>query len=267
MPGGKYDSSLTRVAPVFDQLQAAGGDWVRRLLSLPQFGFAVARELRELDLTFLRGSWGPTERGLPPPNSLLSWLIQNLQPPTDGSRPDPQRARLIERDASTVAQALELLKTSRQGKAWHVLEGPTYPDAIIETPDSLIVIEGKRTEAGPTTKTKWMSGRHQMWRHLDAAWEARRTRQVFGFFLVEGRAPAPEHVPRAWREASAGTVSATVMDASLPHRTPAQREEMLQSFLGVATWQSVCSEFGLDAASLPDMTPAAAHQVRPRVSE
>jgi hypothetical protein len=255
MPGGNYDSSLTRVAPVFDQLQNQRGEWVRHLLAIPRHGFAASKDWHDLDLTFVRGSWGPTERGLPPPDSLLSWLIQNLAQPADTSLVDPNRARLIARDAHTIELALELLKSTGRGKAWHVLEGPTYPDAIIETPDALIVIEGKRTEAGPTTKTKWMAGRHQMWRHLDAAWEARGTRQVFGFFLVEGDASAPLDVPPVWREAATATISASVLDASLPHRSQTQREQLLQTFLGAATWQAVCSEFRLDVASLPDTTP------------
>jgi hypothetical protein len=60
---------------------------------------------------------------------------------------------------------------------------------VIETPDALIVIEGKRTESGATIDTTWLTGRHQIWRHIDAAWEIRGRRQVFGFFIVEGEDP------------------------------------------------------------------------------
>lgn len=153
-------------------------------------------------------------------------LVRNLAPPTDGSEPDERRARLIARDAGTIEEALSLLRTAGQGKMWQVLEGPTYPDAILETPDAVIVIEGKRTEAGPTTKTKWLAGRHQMWRHLDAAWEVRGPRQVFGFFLVEGLAPDVTEVPLPWREAAALTVSESVIESSLPHRGLRERQHI-----------------------------------------
>jgi hypothetical protein len=34
MPGGKYDSSKTRVKPVFDALRTSGRDWLPQLLAL-----------------------------------------------------------------------------------------------------------------------------------------------------------------------------------------------------------------------------------------
>lgn len=46
-----------------------------------------------------------------------------------------------------------LLRSAGTGRGWHVLEGPTYPDVFVETRDALVVVEGKRTEAGPTTST------------------------------------------------------------------------------------------------------------------
>lgn len=254
MPGGQYDSSRTRVAPIFDQLRADGRDWIRQLLTLPRYGSA-ATVPAALDLTLKRGCWGPTEHGLVPPVALLSWLVRNLRGSTDGSSPDSRRARLIEREPAAIEEALALLRTGGTGKSWYVLEGATYPDVFLETPSALIVIEGKRTEAGPTTKTKWMSGRHQMWRHLDAAWEIRGSRAVYGFFLVEGQASAPHEVPGVWIDAAAATLSPDVVGSSLPHRGDVERREMAGCFLGVATWQHVCSSFGIAFERLPDTVP------------
>ena len=79
MPGGTFDSSKTRVTPVFDQLRLRRDDWVRQLLSLPQHG--AGRAVGQADLTFLGGAWGGEERALFPPVSLLSWLIRNLSVP------------------------------------------------------------------------------------------------------------------------------------------------------------------------------------------
>jgi hypothetical protein len=57
MPGGLFDSSTTRVAPVFDQLRGRDGDWVRELLLLAEHG-SVASISRSCDLTFIKGYWG-----------------------------------------------------------------------------------------------------------------------------------------------------------------------------------------------------------------
>lgn len=163
MPGGRFDSSKTRVVPVFDRLRQRQDDWVRRLVSLPRHGSARSVP-EEANLTFVHGSWGATERGLVSPVSLLSWLIRNFEAPAGRSVDDERRTRLAAGDAATIEAALADLRTAGTGKGWHVLEGPSYPDVTIETPDALVVIEGKRTESGPTTHTSWMPNRHQMWR-------------------------------------------------------------------------------------------------------
>ena len=78
MPGGKYDSSKTRVGPVFDRLWSRGRDWLPDLLALPTGGCPEAKIGAE-DLTLLEHQhhWEPSEKCLNPPVSLLSWLIRN----------------------------------------------------------------------------------------------------------------------------------------------------------------------------------------------
>ena len=155
------------------------------------------------------GHWGEHELGLQPPVALLAWLVRNLAPPRDASDLGDdavvrKRRQLIDRDTATNSKALELLRSTPAERAWYVLEGRTYPDAFIETPDALVVVEGKRTEAGPTRDTTWMAGRHQIWRHMDAAWEIRGRRLVYGLLIVEGdptgmipRRTGPDHrLPR-----------------------------------------------------------------------
>ena len=85
-----FDSSRTRVAPVFDEMQAKP-DWVRRLLTLPAGG--TAPDLARLDLTSTSsGHWGPNEKRLDPPVALLSWLIRNLPADQDVATSDERRA-------------------------------------------------------------------------------------------------------------------------------------------------------------------------------
>jgi hypothetical protein len=150
-----------------------------------------------------------------------------------------------------IMEALALLQTRPSGQAWHILERHTYPDVFLATPDALVVIEGKRTEAGPTTSTTWMPVRHQMLRHMDAASEIRGDRRVYGFFIVEA-ARESNAVPAHWVQAAEDTLAPAAVSGSLPHRSPAEREDIVQGFLGVTTWQAVCGTFGLDSDTLPE---------------
>jgi hypothetical protein len=254
---GLKDSSSTRVNPAFTALIASdptGALWLPRLLTLPQHGHPQATNSSSLDLTIKDQkdiAWtnggDRQEKALAPPVSLLSWLVRNVAAPAKlpKASEDTQefRRKLLLRDSATVAQALHLLRSSASSTGWYIFEGLTYPDVYIETPDALIVIEGKRTEAGPTTHTTWMPARHQMLRHIDAAWEVRGSRQVFGFFIVEGDNNGD--VPEKWKAASLETVSLPAIDGSLPHRSPDDREGIAKAFCGVTTWQQVCQTFGV----------------------
>lgn len=251
LAGGPFDSSLTRVAPVFDRLRTRSDDWVRTLLRLVKPATTTPDELAALDLRFLDGHWGSSERGLPPPASLLSWLIRNPTPQLIAQDRLPERSLLASGDPETVERALRELRSSTAPKGWHVLEGPTYPDALLETPDALVVIEGKRTESGPTVDTTWLTGRHQIWRHLDAAWEIRGRRRVFGFFLVQGTPPGGD-VPPVWQQAFTDALEPSSLASSFPHRSATECKAIASCFLGGTTWQRVCSALGIEFADLPD---------------
>src|ERR1700739_2791512 len=168
MPGGKFDSSKTRVQPVFDTLWSRGRDWLPQLLKLPSDGCSEAR-IAPGDLTIRGKYWEPKEKSLKPPVSLLSWLIRHpdslIKKPLDSDL----RKLLATGDPKTVEQALTALRSENATRAWYIFEGPTCPDVYLESADAFVFIEGKRTEPGPTTKTEWLDGRHQIWRHIDAA--------------------------------------------------------------------------------------------------
>jgi hypothetical protein len=250
MAGGKYDSSKTRAAPVFNALQAQGGDWVRRLLGLAVHPRAQKRLPASLDLTFLRGHWAPNELGLPPPVSLLSWLIRNPQALIHTNSDIKDRQALFAGDPKTVERALELLRKEAVNRAWYMLEGPTVPDAYIETPDALIVVEGKRTESGPTTSTTWMPNRHQIWRHIDAAWERKGRRQVFGLFIVESDANAD--IPEHWHGAVRDCLDREALAGSFPHRSAEEQKAIAACMLGATSWQKVLAAFHLPTTTLID---------------
>lgn len=242
------NSSRTRVVPVFNSLfdaDPSGQTWLALLLGLANSQAPVDVGTVAPDaMRFL----GDDEKPLPAPKSLLRWLITHLD-----VRPDPnardanetsrRRGRLVDRDPDIIAEALRLLDGNPSGPAWYVLEGPSYPDVYIETDRAVIVVEGKRTEPVPTTSTTWMAERHQMLRHIDAAWDERGGRDVYGILIVEGTADGA--VPEPWFSYPAALRDEAVLAASLPHRTDAERAAIARAFLGVTTWQQVSRRFGL----------------------
>src|ERR1017187_9601609 len=249
MPGGRFDSPKSRVSPVFNRLRERSDAWVSRLLELvdPETASALAG----LDLSFQRGPWGPPDPPRPPPLALLSWLVRNPTAALRFEQHIPERIALAQGNPIAVEQALKLLRTAGSRPSWHILEGPTYPDVVLEPPEALVVIEGKRTEAGPTTDTTFMEGRHQIWRHLDAAWEIRARRRVMGFVVVEG-ASANGDIPAIWSQALEEARSLPVLEESFPHRSLNERSAIARCLLGITTWQRICIEFEIPISELPD---------------
>lgn len=248
-------SSRTRVGPVFNalvDLSPQHPNWVGRLLDLAVRDVA-RRPWAHQNLSPVEGRWSAKELGLRPPVSLLSWLVRNLDPgksPTGTGEVPEKRRGLAARDPAIIEEALGLLRSAGAGPGWHVLEGPTYPDVVLITPDALVVIEGKYTERSHTTDTTWMDGRHQMLRHLDAAWELRGRRAVYGLFIVDSGEGSSTDPPPVWEEAAKATTSENVLRRSLPHRSQEETSAIASSFVGVTTWQAVCDEFQIDRSVL-----------------
>lgn len=253
MPGGLFDSSKTRVAPFFERLYGddpSARTWLPSLLALPKYGSesAMPRDCGSVQ----EHAWGGEERALQAPLSLLSWLIRNLGHPTQPDRSSawPKRQKLISGDAQVIEEGLNLLRSGPSFRGWHVLEGGSFPDAFIATEQVVVVVEGKRTERGPTTKTMWMPARHQILRHMDAAFEIVGRRRLFGFFLVEGEADGA--IPPQWVQHCSETLAAPAIEGSLPHRSEKERGLIAQAFLGVATWQMACQALSVPFDSLPE---------------
>jgi hypothetical protein len=239
---------------VFDALWNRGRDWLPELLVLPAGGCSDA-VIAAGDLTLLDGHWEPNERCLKPPVSLLSWLIRNI-----GSRPGTSldndlRLSLADGDPGTIAEALRLLRTEDASRAWYIFEGPTCPDVLLVARDALVVVEGKRTEPTTTTETTWLAGRHQIWRHVDAAWEIRGRRAVYGMFIVESDAASTDgSVPEHWRTAGEQCLAQETLRRSFPHRSADEAAAISRCYLGVTTWRRVCERFHIDWRGLPHDT-------------
>lgn len=249
------DSSKTRVVPVLSLASRHRG-WVQRIIETAEDAFpcSVARSTSHADPVSEDCKWGGTEQALYAPTSLLEWLVQNLKPPLSGDwgseSAGAKRRLLVGRHAPTIDEALRSIRGGNRAQTWPILEGPSFPDVFIETPEYVLVAEGKRTEAGPTTTTTWMPTRHQMWRHMDAAWDILGTRRLVGLMIVEGDGPG--EVPANWKTAVRALLSDAALAESLPHRDQATREAIRCSFAGVTTWQRLIREFGEDPGTLPN---------------
>jgi hypothetical protein len=251
------DSTKARVAPVFDALlahDATGEKWLAELLALPRGGHSIDPALARKPGQIERARWsslaGKTrEKRLAPPPTLLGWLVEHLgevrPQPIEGEGKKAERRRLLQaRDPEMLDKARAKLAEGPKARGWYVLEGKSAPDVLLETPEAVIVIEGKCSEPGPKVGTRWLPGRHQMLRHMDAAWEIANGRPVLGFFVVEGGKTG--EVPKAWLDAARKTLSPEAIAESLPHRAGPEREAITRGFLGVTTWQQVCDRTGVD---------------------
>jgi hypothetical protein len=251
MPGGRYDSSKTRVKPVFDALWKRGRDWLPQLLELSTGGCADS-EIKSTDLTLIDGYWEPQEKCLNPPISLLSWLVRNVNLLAPRALDNEFRQRLAVGDPETIEHALRLLRTEKASRAWYIFEGPTCPDVYLVADKALVVVEGKRTERSATNDTTWLNGRHQIWRHIDAAWEIRGSRAVYGFFIVESDPVSTDgSVPELWREAGRACLDRAALLTSFPHRSAEEVTAISRCYLGVTTWRKVCEQFEIDWHTLP----------------
>jgi hypothetical protein len=239
---GKHDSSKTRVAPVFSKLLDSdpSGEKGQRLVN--------SHGTR----------WGDAEYSLPAPDRLLEYLVQNLDPEliehsADANEVLAKRRALARRDASVVAEALGAIRAGKRGREWFILEAASRPDALVETQDVVLCIEGKRTEGSCTTQTTWMRHRSQLVRHMDAAFDAFPGKRILGLLIVEGDGDADAVVPSVfWSDQCAAQYEPTMIEGSLPHRNRLEREAIGDGILGVTTWQAVCSLANIDWASLPD---------------
>ena len=260
---GTNDSSRTRVAPVFDWLiahDATGQSWVDRLLALGSRSEVMPSLPVQQSLIAAHGRrWGTNERGLYAPQSLLEHLVRNVDPKLVESAGDSgttlvKRQALAAKDDRTIADAIGQIRAGKRGRRWFVLEGESRPDALIETNDLVICVEGKRTEAGCTTATTWMPRRSQLVRHMDAALEFFPEKRILGLLIVEGDGDGSARTPSDfWKAESAAQYAPAMLADSLPHREAIDRDKIASGMLGVTTWQAVCAEFGIPWPPSPDV--------------
>lgn len=249
----KLNIIKTRVAPVFDMLRGrdpTGATWLPVLLDLGSRKDACRIPAFSPLATDHPAWWGKNERRLRAPASLLRWLVQNLNPPDRESEwgsdeVKTKRELLVAKDPDTIAEALRLLESTPRARAWYVLEGASAPDVILETETFVLVIEGKRAEAAATSATAWMPRRSQILRDMDNAYDIPGSRAVLGLMIVEECDEVTFAPTQHWLDEAANQVSKEMVEASLPHRTAAVRQQLIDGYLGVTSWRAISARCGL----------------------
>ena len=246
---------------MFDALlarDASGQSWLDALLALGSRSEVVATLPKGQRLVADHGPrWGKFEAQLAAPTSLLEYMVEHLDPrlvevSNDIGETRERRIALANRDQATIELALTVLRKGGRGRQWFVLEGESCPDALLETADLVLCVEGKRTEAACTTHTSWMPRRSQLLRHMDAAMDVFPKKRVFGLLIVEGDGGADACSPSDhWISESAAQYAQSMLDDSLSHRTADERRRIAEGVLGVTTWQAVCVAVGVPWSSLP----------------
>ena len=277
---GKWNSSVTRVWPVFDHLLAqdpAGRTWLPTLLRLgdghplslesvgdllPEvsaFSRPIPRnlriEIREVGCTALASLRAAFEADCPPSARFLAWLIEHPDrmkwpmkrggsPQVYGQPTQDLRQRLFGGDAPVRAEALQALQlygVEGSRRKWWAFEGWTSVDCWLETERLIVFIEGKRTES-ISASTVWFPARNQIARNLEVAAEIARQRGKDFAVLVCAERPV--------------IVAKHDFDDSLPHLSASERDDLLSHYLGCATWQQI-RDVLCPTVELPDDVDAA----------
>ncbi len=170
---GRYNSSLTRVQPVFDALQHQDtATWLAELWRM-----AATTKQGAVPPPAAIGALVPGkvyERALPPSTAFLRWMVRHPPkltiPAHYGATSEAarrQRARLFDPDAElhdgrirVALQAIEAHGGAGSARQWWAFEGFTHVDACFETNECLLLIEGKRTEL-VSASTRWFASRNQ----------------------------------------------------------------------------------------------------------
>jgi hypothetical protein len=263
---GDYNSSITRVWPVFDSLFRAdptGTAWLRSLLKLGSQATRADRriihsnpgpllpELARFELALpgpLKEVLGPRraakigrirnayETQLPPSAEFLRWLLEHpkqLTWPKLAHQFSPstlnRRTRLLAGESIAREEALkELAIVGAVGsrRKWWAFEGFTSVDCRLETESLLLLIEGKRTEP-VSDSTAWFPGRNQVIRNLEVARALAARRKNYAVLVcAETVSELPEE---AWTN-------------SLPHLMPSEIENLKSHYLGCATWSVIAQQ-------------------------
>lgn len=236
---GKYDSTKTRVTPLFDFI-GLDIEKINRLLSL------INPEI-EIRSKIINTNYGKNEKAIPPSPSLLKWCIlnfdklnQEINEKYHEKSPNTyeKRKKLFSGEIEMKNKAIKLIKKNPNiQKKWYIFEGYTHPDILIETKDTYIVGEAKRTERKLTEKTEWLDPRDQLIRHVDALID-NTTKRIISLFLIDKKMESKYNMNRYYNK--------EYFEKSLPHRKKEKIESIYETYIGYTFWNVIQSEFDIE---------------------
>jgi len=267
---GIFNSSITRVRPVFKQLiHRSKTEWLTDILNLFPSEYAkslatntglispetvkfclyndkiLGQKEYGIDTIELEKCF---EYSMEPSVNFLRWLIMNPNMLTwpkgmkYSKNTEIKRRVLIGGDTEIKEKALaELFKcgSNKSSKKWWAFEGFTEIDCLIETDSLILAVEGKRTEDGPSKSTSWYKNRNQIIRNLEVL-QQKAMNKPFAVILIDDK----------------NDFKLTQKDIylGLPHMTVEERIDLITHYLGSVTWQKVCEATGINYNELPDRT-------------
>jgi len=237
---GKYNSSLTRVVPLIDQLREHH-NFPNNLIKTINGDYMINENPFEI-------RYGIKEIAIMPSKSLLIYLINNLSVlnkaalgKDDGTEKYKKRKQLFDLDADVRSDALSLINIDKTCKnKWYVFEGYTHPDIYIETKNYVIIGEAKRIEKTFTTKTKWLNERDQLIRHIDSVIDSGK--QILSFLLIDENLIGTEDY-KTWLR---NYKNKEYYKKNLPHRSKKEIDIAFDSYIGFATWQKFQNKYGIE---------------------
>ena len=228
------------------------------LAELARFGRALPGPLKKLlgpgraaTLEPIRNAF---EIEIPPVKEFLRWLLEHpeaMQWPVErggGERifsgeMQSNREALLAGNQAVQANALQELErggTANAQRAWWAFEGFASVDCLLETDKLLVLIEGIRTEAVPSS-TDWFPQRNKVVRYLESARNRAAGKKNYAVLVCAEKAIRISDA--MWKE-------------SLPHLAETERAEVQAHFLGFVTWGRIASEL-CDNMNLPEDIGAA----------
>lgn len=267
---GKFNSSITRVWPVFDFLlgkDSTGISWLSALFGkgskanksidnlgtlLPKYAIldrnitgSCRKDLGKERAEKIGKIRHAFEYDLSPANGFLKWLIKNpnkIEWPKEkkySPRTQKKREELIKNNDNTKQEALDelhRLKSEGSWKKWWAFEGYTSVDCMLETEKFLLLIEGKRTEP-ISSSTVWFPKRNQIVRNLECAKEiAEQKHKEYSVLIC-----AEEKIE----------ISDNDWKNSLPHFNNHEIENLKRHYFGYVTWDNIVQNLCPDL-QLPD---------------
>lgn len=240
---GIYNSSLTRVKPLFDFINS-DIDKLNCFLGLFDYNKKIDKN------SSIQVSYAENEKKIPPSKSLLIWMLNNLDKlnkvynygaSSTNSETYTKRESLFSGDAKTITQAINLIQTSHilPERAWYIFEGNTVPDIFIETDDSIFIGEAKRTEKDITTKTKWLGERDQLIRHIDSLLD--QPKSIYSFYILE----KDEYLNGFYKERMKLYSNKDYFLRNLKHRDKATINRAINSFIGYVFWSDIAECFNI----------------------